>query len=85
MHSEDEEKETIFKGVLEKVTSVMSDRASVMKSYNEKLLQYKQTELGEDAGVHFLYCNAHFLLGMSKACEAALKTTKREISQTGLG
>ena len=85
LHSEEEEKETIFKGVLEKVTSVMSDRASVMKSYNEKLLQYKKTELGEDAGIHFLYCNAHFLLGLSKACEAALKTTEREISQTGLG
>jgi len=33
LHSEDEEKETIFNGVLEKITSVMSDRASVMKSY----------------------------------------------------
>ena len=65
MHSEDEEKETIFKGVLEKVTSVMSDRASIMKSYSEKLLQYKKTELGEDFGVHFLYCNAHILLGLS--------------------
>ena len=85
LHSEDEEKETIFKGVLEKITSVMSDGASVMKSYNEKLLQHKKTQVGEDVGVRFLYCNAHFLLGMRKACEAALKTTERENSQTGLG
>ena len=83
LHSENEENETIFKDVLEKLTSVMSDGASGMKSYNEKLLQYKKTELSEDVGVHFLYCNAHFLLGMSKACEGALKATEKEISQTG--
>lgn len=71
--------------LFEKILSVVSNRASVMKNYNEKLPQYKKTLLGDDFGIHFLYCNAHFLLGMSRACEAALKTTEKEISQAGLG
>ena len=46
----------------------MSDRAAVMKAFDEKMHQFKLSLLGtESTSTHFLYCNAHFLLALSSA------------------
>lgn len=37
--------------------------------------------------MHFLYCNVHFLIGLSNSCETALRDTERNmcISSCALG
>ena len=82
---EDKEKDAVFSELLKSITSLMSDRAAVMKSFNSKLLDYKQAQLGEEHGsTHFLYCNAHYLLGLSRASETVLKTEEKTITaETG--
>ncbi|XP_070191321.1 uncharacterized protein [Littorina saxatilis] len=86
---DEEEKEKIFKDMLTRLSSVMSDRAAVMKKFNELLLEYKMNQLGqehpESLDIHFLYCNAHYLLGLSRACETAFKEVERDLSAVGLG
>lgn len=57
-------KDEIFKSVICKMKCLMPDRASVMKSYGKKVVDFKSSLLGEEESVtQFLYCNAHFLLG----------------------
>ena len=44
---------------IRKLKCLMSDRASVMKSFDKKFPQYKYDLLGgEDCSTHFLFCNA---------------------------
>ena len=50
----------------------MTDRASVMKSFDKKMQDYLLSELGIHVQLNFLYCNAHFLLGLSGALDKAL-------------
>ena len=69
----DQDKDTIYKSLLTKLTSLMSDRAAVMKKFNRDFHAFVQTQLGQDIAVHFLHCNAHFLLGLSRACETGMK------------
>ena len=67
-------REHIFKSILQKMFAVMSDRASVNKAFNEKLSNYRKSELGDETvDIHYLYCNAHFLLGLSNVAESVLK------------
>ena len=43
-------------------------------AFNEKLSDYRKAELSDDnVNLHFLYCNAHFLLGLSNVAEIMLK------------
>ena len=51
---EDKEKDAAFSELLKSISSLMSDRAAVMKSFNSKLLDYKQAQPGEEHG------NTHF-------------------------
>lgn len=73
-----EEKDQAFKDLLSKITSTMTDRAAVMKAFDKKLLDFMQSQLGQDMTVHFLHCNAHCLLGFSRACEMALNNLEKE-------
>ena len=61
------------------MTSLMSDRAAVMKSYDSKIKEFIESELGHEVSVHFLHCNAHFLLGLSRSCETAMKHVEAEV------
>ena len=70
----EEEKSLIFSSLLSKLTITMTDRAAVMKCYDKKLEEFLKSQLGQDATLHFLHCNAHCLLGFSRACDIALKT-----------
>ena len=59
----------------------MTHRAAVMKCYDKKLEEYLRPQLGQDATLHFLHCNAHCLLGFSRACDIALKTIEDDTIQ----
>ena len=86
----DEDKiDEIHKEMLGKMFAVMSDRSSVNKSFNIKLNEYRESLLKEDSvDLQFLYCNAHFLLGLSNICEKVLggiEKTLVEKNGHGLG
>ncbi|KAL8610059.1 hypothetical protein ACOMHN_045457 [Nucella lapillus] len=74
-------KEGVFNALLTKLTSCMSDRAAVMKLFSTKLSDFLQSTLGQEVTLHFLKCNAHFLLGLSRSCETSLKTLEEEMTE----
>lgn len=59
--------------MLQNLTGLMSDRASVMKSFDNSFNQQRQQTLRTNENMEFLHCNAHFLLGLSTASEKVLK------------
>ena len=50
-----------------------------MKSYNSKIKEFTESERGQDVSLHFLHCNAHFLLGLSRSCQTAMKHAEDEV------
>ena len=77
----EEERDQIFQSLLSKLTSVMTDRAAVIKGFDQKLKTFLHSELGHNARLHFLHCNAHFLLGLSRACGSALGAIEDDLIQ----
>ena len=76
----DNDKDEVFKRMVGNMFAVMSDRSSVNKSLNSQLQSYPESLLGEDSiDLHFLFCNAHFLLGLSNTCESVLKMCEKEL------
>ena len=63
----------------------MTDRASVMKSFDKKRQDFLSSQLGQEITLHFLHCNAHFLLRLSRACEISLKVIEEDIKKRYLG
>ena len=80
---EDGELQENFRSMLMKLTSVMSDRCSVMKSFKEQLNDYRKSELGMDGDLEYLYCNAHFLLGLCTNSEKVLAELEKEQGTLG--
>ena len=78
---DEDETEKSFKAMLTNMTGLMSDRASVMKSFGRKLNETRQKELGQTDNLEFLHCNAHFLLGLSTASEKTLSSVEKEIGE----
>ena len=68
----------LMKTVLSTITSLMTDRASAMKSYGRLFEEHVKKEVGEDLVIHFLHCNAHYLLGLVSACEKAVSAIECE-------
>ncbi|XP_041362472.1 uncharacterized protein LOC121378388 [Gigantopelta aegis] len=69
-----------FKELLQKLSGLMSDRASVNKSFNKAMNQCRQEVLEDNsAQLQFLYCSAHFLLGLSSEGEKVLKCLQKEL------
>ena len=64
---------------------LMSDRASVMKLFDKKLAALRNdiVLVGGDVQTHFLFCNAHFLLGISGSVEATMKDLEKDILDDG--
>ena len=66
---DDGETDVNRKVLLKKLTTVMSDRCSVMKYANKLLNEWRKNELTIDENqneiedIEFLYCSAHVLLG----------------------
>ena len=68
-----------MKTVLYKVTSLMTDRAFAMKSFGRLFEDHVKNEIGENVLVHFLHCNAHYLLGIIvSSCEKATNSVECE-------
>ena len=67
-----------FIGMLRGLSAVMTDRASVMKSFGRTLEAQRQQLLQTDEGLEFLHCNAHFLLGLGTQCKKALANDEKE-------
>ena len=67
-----------MKTVLSTITSLMTDRASAMKSYGRLFEEHVKSEVGKDLVIHFLHCNAHYLLGLVSACEKAVSAIECE-------
>lgn len=79
--NDDADHDEVFNQLISKLSSTMSDRAAVMKSFDKKLLEFISSTLGREVHVHFLHCNAHFLLGASRACELSLKAIEADITK----
>lgn len=69
-----------FKNLLSKLCTTMSDRASVNKKFNRLLNDYKTETLGTESDINFLFCNAHFLLGLSSEAEKVLKDLEKKMT-----
>ena len=63
LHTQHEAQQN-FLDTLSRLSAVMTDRASVMKSFTQRLQHEGQVLLQTDEGLDFLHCNAHFLLGL---------------------
>jgi hypothetical protein len=67
-----------FKIMLTNLSGLMSDRASVMKSFDKEMNKARQRILETQEDLNFLHCNAHFLLGLSNSCEKVLKRLEKD-------
>ena len=57
-----EKVDEVFKGMLKNLSGLMSDRASVMKSFDKAFSEKRKDLLETEEDMEFLHCNAHFLL-----------------------
>ena len=57
----------------------MINRAAAMKCFDRIFADFIRAELGRDVHVHFLHCNAHFLLGIGSACEKIFSKVEKEL------
>lgn len=65
---------------LQKLSGLMSDRAAVMKCFNERLSTLRKDLLQTDEDLDFLYCNAHVLLGFSSAVVKVLRDMDSDVN-----
>lgn len=77
LHPADEAQQSFVRMLLG-LSGVMSDRASVMKSFGKRLQDERQVLLQIDEGLDFLHCNAHFLLGLGTDCKKVLANEEKE-------
>ena len=78
------EMQTVYREIISKLKCLMSDRAAVMKLFNKKIAALRNEVVGEDAHTNFLFCNAHFLLGVSSAAEVAVKEIEDGLAENGV-
>ena len=62
-----------YKTMLANMVGLMSDRASVMKSFDRQFDDQRKRVLNTEESLQFLHCNAHFLLGLSSETEKVVK------------
>lgn len=72
------ETENIFRQILQRLHSKMTDRTSVMKKFSSELNVLRQESLSSNEEICFLHCNTHFLLGLGDSCETSLKTIEEK-------
>ncbi|GFN80980.1 hypothetical protein PoB_000748600 [Plakobranchus ocellatus] len=81
----DDSKCETFKECMSKMKCLMSDRAANMKLFNKKVHEWRKDILcEEDVETHFLYSNAHFLLGLYAATQKAI-SMKEELIVREMG
>lgn len=62
----DTDTERCFKAALQKCSGLMSDRAAPNKLMKKDFNDLRKATLGTEEDLQFLYCNAHFLLGLGE-------------------
>ena len=67
-----------LKGMMRNMVGIMTDRANVMKCYQDAVEGKRKEILQSEEGITRLYCNAHFLLGLSAAASKALTAVEKE-------
>ena len=72
-------REAIYKTMIDKMFATMSDRSSVNKKFNEDLNKHRNDISNSSSGLTYLYCNAHFLLGLSHKCESVLLEFEKKL------
>ena len=55
--------------MLRKVCTTMSDRAAVTEKFDEM----RREIVVDEVQTNFIYCNAHYLRGLSGTCEESVK------------
>ncbi|GFS24279.1 hypothetical protein ElyMa_003411500, partial [Elysia marginata] len=80
---ENVERDIVFKEIISKMKCLMSDRASVMKLFDKKMAELRNQILDGDVQTHFLFCNAHFLLGISGAVENSMRELEKIVTEDG--
>ena len=63
---DDQERDHFFRVALGNLKGLMSDRASVNKAAKRDLNDLRKATIGTGDDLEFLFCNAHFLLGLGK-------------------
>ena len=59
----------------------MTDSAAVMKLFASIFEDFLKSSWGITTQVHFLHCNAHFLLAMGSGCDKALLSIEKEADE----
>ncbi|GFO06120.1 hypothetical protein PoB_003262500 [Plakobranchus ocellatus] len=54
------------------------------KSFDKKLHDYRTDLLDEDVSTYFLFCNAHFLLGLALEVENVVRVVEKKVKAGGL-
>ena len=76
---DEENREAVYKMMIDKMFSTMSDRSSVNKKFNEDLNKHRKDISDSSSELIYLYCNAHFLLGLSHKCESILLEFEKKL------
>ena len=69
---DEENREAVYRTMIDKMFATMSHHSSVNKQFNEDLDKHRKYISDSSSGLIYLYCNAHFLLGLSRKCESVL-------------
>ncbi|GFO41302.1 hypothetical protein PoB_006780700 [Plakobranchus ocellatus] len=81
---ESSDQHMLMKEIIRKLKALLSDRASVMKAFDAKMSQFKYDLLdGEESSLHFLFCNAHFLLALASAAEDGVRAVEVQYVEGG--
>ena len=67
-----------LKNMLRNMVGIMTDRANTMKAFDRQLDSLRTEVANPEIQLEFLYCNAHFLLGLTTAAEKALTEVAKE-------
>ena len=64
--------------MLRNVVGIMTDRANIMKSFQDATEAKRREILQSGEGIRRLYCNAHFFLSLSAAASKALNSVEKQ-------
>ena len=64
--------------MLRNMVGIMTDRANTMKAFDRQLDSLRTEVANPEIQLEFLYCNAHFLFGLTTAAEKALTEVAKE-------
>ena len=78
-----EEAEKTFVELFQCLSGLMSDRASVMKSFGRALNQERQEMLQTTEELQILHCNAHFLLDIAAEREKGMAKMEDSVGRYG--